>query len=190
MAGFNYTAKILILAIIAQTQLASAQEPIASLNIFAGAATGDSEADSEFAVRFNYHWSETLRFGLEYAREVGGEETGSHAGPFGSLTFEVGPIESFTLLSAFVYADSYATLQPYMGAGVGVSRQKFEVSGPGPAPGSVIAGSDEEDATRYVAFGGIDYNATPTLSIGGEIRFAQMENVETTSIGVSIRFKF
>ena len=190
MPGFKYTVISVILAIVAQTQLATAQEPVASVGIFVGAATGDTEADSEFALNFNYHWSESVRFGVEYSRELGGEQKGSQDTPIGPLNFEVGAIESLTLHSVFVYADSYATLQPYMGAGIGISRRKFELSGPGPIPGSVVSGSDEDDVTRYIAFGGIDYNASPTLSIGGEIRFAQMENVDTTSIGVSIRFKF
>lgn len=190
MPGFRYTVISVILALVAHAQLATAQEPVASVGIFAGAATGDTEADSEFALNFNYHWSESVRFGVEYSREGGGERKSSQETPFGRLTAEIGAIESLTLHSVFAYADSYATLQPYMGAGIGISRQKVKISGPGPIPGSVISGGDEDDVTRYIAFGGIDYNASPTLSIGAELRFAQMENVDTTSLGVSIKFKF
>ena len=184
----SFTA-LTIFVIASHGQLASAQEPVFSLAIFGGGLSGDTEGSSEFALAASYHYSESLRFELEYVQEIGGDLDGTTESAFGDITFEVKSLQALCLNTVYVYADSYSKYQPYMGIGIGTARRSFKASAE-VFPDTIAIFSENDDVTRYTAFGGVDYNVSPTLAIGGLIRFAQMESIDTTSFGVSFRFKF
>lgn len=134
------------------------------------------DRDTSVSAGIGYQVAPWLRSDVTIDRRFGGAYKGSRFGA-SSLAFDRADLEATTvLLNAYIDLPLWSGVTPYLGGGIGISRNRFDdaerIVGSGGSP--VVLPSRTETALAWALTGGVAFDLTDRLKLDLAYRYSHL----------------
>ncbi|MBZ6077282.1 outer membrane protein [Microvirga puerhi] len=135
------------------------------------------DREGSFGGGIGYHWASFLRTDLTIDRRFGGTYKGSRFGVGSGLAFDRADFEATTvLLNTYIDLPLWSGVTPYLGAGIGVTRNRFDDATRSFADviAPVALPSKTQTALAWALTGGVAIDLTAQLKLDLAYRYTHL----------------